>query len=126
MLIEMVGSVTAQSAHAILAKFHEETHDLSSRIELRALVNKAKSRRTCRAMRSLNFSFLFFLITPGERSDSQRRNLKFNFFAFLHESFEMLSFLYLMENYRITLTLSRCYANEGKVTKELGSKIIIR
>lgn len=39
----------------------------------------------------------------------------------------MLSFLYLMENYRITLTLSRCYANEGKVTKELGvRKIIIR
>lgn len=39
----------------------------------------------------------------------------------------MLSFLYLMENYRITLTLSRCYGNEGKVTKELGvRKIIIR
>lgn len=86
---------------------------------------KAKSRRTCRAMPTLNFSFLFFLITPEERS--RRGEIQFNFFAFLYESFEMLSFLYLMENYRITLTLSRCYGNEGKVTKELGvRKIIIR
>lgn len=50
------------------------------------------------------FKFFFpFLFNYPKRTISQRRNLKFNFFAFLYESFEMLSFLYLMENYRITL-----------------------
>lgn len=63
MLIEMVGSVTAQSAHAILAKFHEETHDLSSRIELRALVNSVQSEipshLSCDAIFKFFFPFLF-------------------------------------------------------------------
>lgn len=85
---------------------------------------KAKSRRTCRAMPTLNFSFLFFLITPGERSDSQRRNLKFNFFAFLYESFETFVFIF---NGKLSDYSPFRYANEGKVTKELGvRKIIIR
>lgn len=69
MLIEMVGSVTAQSAHAILAKFHEETHDLSSRIELRALVNSVQSEIPSHLSCDANFKFFFpFLFNYSRRT----------------------------------------------------------
>lgn len=123
MLIEMVGSVTAQSAHAI-AKFHEETRDLSSRIELRALVNSVQSEIPSHLSCDAIFKFFFpFLFNYPRRTISQRRNLKFNFFAFLYESFETFVFIF---NGKLSDYSPFRYANEGKVTKELGSKVIIR
>lgn len=125
MLIEMVGSVTAQSAHAILAKFHEETHDLSSRIELRALVNSVQSEIPSHLSCDAIFKFFFpFLFNYPKRTISQRRNLKFNFFAYLYESFETFVFIF---NGKLSNYSPFRYANEGKVTKKLGvRKIIIR
>lgn len=123
MLIEMVGSVTAQSAHAILAKFHEETHDLSSRIELRALVNSVQSEipshLSCDAIFKFFFPFLF---------NYPRRTI-----GLAEEEFNLIS-LRVIQNAFVFIFNGKLsdyspfrYANEGKVTKELGvRKIIIR
>lgn len=123
MLIEMVGSVTAQSAHAILAKFHEETHDLSSRIELRALVNSVQSEIPSHLSCDANFKFFFpFLFNYPRRT-----------IGLAEEEFNLIS-LRVIQNAFVFIFNGKLsdyspfrYANEGKVTKELGvRKIIIR
>lgn len=122
MLIEMVGSVTAQSAHAILAKFHEETHDLSSRIELRALVNSVQSEIPSHLSCDANFKFFFpFLFNYPRRT-----------IGLAEEEFNLIS-LRVIQNAFVFIFNGKLsdyspfrYANEGKVTKELGSKVIIR
>lgn len=104
MLIEMVGSVTAQSAHAILAKFHEETHDLSTRIELRALVNSVQSEIPSHLSCDANFKFFFPFLFNYPRRTIGLAEEEFNLISSrFFTSHSKLSFLYLMENYRITL-----------------------
>lgn len=119
----MVGSVTAQSAHAILAKFHEETHDLSSRIELRAFVNSVQSEIPSHLSCDANFKFFFpFLFNYPRRT-----------IGLAEEEFNLIS-LRVIQNAFVFIFNGKLsdyspfrYANEGKVTKELGvRKIIIR